>query len=473
MKDATQQKFSILSASIAAVLAFLLTNINAAYAVAASTSEASNANNSSNPIVFVLEIDGPIGPATSDYFKRNLELAQQQRAQLVVLQMNTPGGLDSSMRVIIRAILASPIPVAGFVGPQGARAASAGTYILYACHIAAMAPATNLGAATPVQIGGIGMPEPGVSEKDKEKTKDTKSAMEKKTINDATAYIRSLAELRGRNAEWAEEAVRSAKSLSSKAALENDVIDLVATNIADLLQKIDGRELQIQEKAITLNTKSAVIEYREPDWRNRFLSVITDPNIAYILMLIGVYGLILEFYNPGGIIPGVVGAICLLVALYAFQVLPVSYAGLGLIGLGIMLMVMEAFVPSTGVLGIGGVIAFIVGSVILMDTESEAFRIALPLIVAVAVFSALVLAFLIGLVLRARRSAVVSGEAAMIGESAEALEDFAHEGQVRVHGEIWHAVTEQPLHKGDTLPVKAVHGLQVTLGKPQQSGEKS
>ncbi len=466
MLDAARKKYPAFIALIVALLVLLLIANSAVYAAPAKSPRLN-----STPIVYLLKIDGPIGPATSDYFTRNLEAAQQQQAQLLVLQMNTPGGLDSSMRDIIRAILASPIPVAGFVGPQGARAASAGTYILYACHIAAMAPATNLGAATPVQIGGIGMPEPGDAQ-EKDKAKDAQSAMEKKAINDATAYIRSLAELRGRNVEWAEEAVRSAKSLSSQAALKNNVIDLIASDVAALLQKIDGRELEIQDHAITLKTKSALIEYREPDWRNRFLSVITDPNIAYILMLIGVYGLILEFYNPGGIIPGVVGAICLLIALYAFQVLPVSYAGLGLIGLGILLMVMEAFVPSTGVLGIGGVIAFIVGSVILMDTESEGFKIALPLIIAVAAFSAFVLVFLVGLALRARRSTVVSGAAAMIGESAEALQDFAHEGRVRVHGEVWHAVTEQAMRKGDTLPVKSVDGLQVTLGTSER-GEQS
>jgi membrane-bound serine protease (ClpP class) len=340
------------------------------------------ASEDTEPVAWLITISGAIGPATSDYVTRNLEDATSANARLLILAMDTPGGLDSSMREIIRAILDSPIPVVSFVSPQGARAASAGTYIMYASHIAAMSPATNLGAATPVQIGGgIGLPEPensdGEDSAEDQSAQNTADAMKNKSINDAAAYIRSLAELRGRNIDWAEQAVRQASSLPAHQALEMNVIDLMVEDVEDLLQKIDGRQVLIQGKSIELNTASISIKQVEPDWRNRFLSTITDPNVAYILMLIGIYGLFLEFYSPGGIVPGVVGAISLLVALYAFQVLPVNYAGLALIGLGVMLMIMEAFVPSVGILGTGGVIAFVIGSVILMDTESEAFQIAI------------------------------------------------------------------------------------------------
>ncbi len=431
------------------------------------------------PLVWLLRIDGAIGPATSDYVTSNLAAARLANLRLVILALDTPGGLDSSMREIIRAILDSPMPVISFVSPRGARAASAGTYILYASHIAAMAPATNLGAATPVQIGGdIGMPKPD-QPVDRQGDADNSAGtvidpMKKKSVNDAVAYIRSLAELRGRNIEWAEQAVREASSLPAHEALQMNVIDLMADDVADLLQKIDGRDLVIKGQKIEIETASISIEEIKPDWRNRFLSVITDPNVAYILLLIGVYGLFLEFYNPGAIVPGVMGAISLLIALYAFQVLPVNYAGLALIGLGILLMVMEAFIPSTGILGIGGVVSFVVGSVILMDTESEAFQIAVPLIIAVAVFSVLLLVMVFGMLIRSRRVALVSGDSVMLGEKAEVMEDFVEQGQVWVHGELWQAVTEQPVKKGQLIPIKAINGLKLILSnKEYTTGERS
>jgi membrane-bound serine protease (ClpP class) len=444
-----------------------------------STGEGKSVGLETEPVAWLLRIDGAIGPATSDYVVDNLAAARLANARILVLSIDTPGGLDSSMRDIIRAILDSPIPVASFVSPQGARAASAGTYILYASHIAAMAPATNLGAATPVQIGGgIGIPKPDKSADQQDDADNSAepvvSAMEKKSVNDAIAYIRSLAKLRGRNIEWAEQAVREASSLPAHEALEMNVIDLMADDVADLLQKIDGRQLLIKGQKIALETASISVEEIQPDWRNRFLSVITDPNVAYILMLIGVYGLFLEFYNPGGIVPGVAGAISLLIALYAFQVLPVNYAGLALIGLGIMLMVMEAFIPSTGILGIGGVVSFVVGSVILMDTESEAFQIAVPLIIAVAAFSVLMLVMVFGMLVRSRRVALVSGDSAMLGEKAEVMEDFVEQGQVWVHGELWQAVTEQPVKKGQMIPIRAIKGLKVILNNTENTkGERS
>jgi len=453
--------------------------VQSAVGLSISNNDDNSVASNTRALAWLLKIDGAIGPATSDYVTSGLSAAATDNVRVVVLAIDTPGGLDSSMREIIRAILDSPVPVASFVSPQGARAASAGTYILYASHIAAMTPATNLGAATPVQIGGgMGMPELG---KPDDKTgdeakpaQDAATAMKNKTVNDAVAYIRSLAELRGRNIEWAEQAVREASSLPAHEALEMNVIDLIAENVSDLLQKIDGRQVAIHGDTIELDTDSIAIEEITPDWRTRFLSVITDPNVAYILMLIGVYGLFLEFYNPGGIIPGVVGAISLLIALYAFQVLPINYAGLALIGLGILLMVMEAFVPSTGILGIGGVIAFVFGSIILMDTESKSFQIALPLIIAVAAFSVLLLVIIVGMLIRSRRVALVSGDSAMLGEMAEVVEDFSDKGLVRVHGELWQAVTEGAVKKGQLLPVKAVNGLELSLSENDKTtGEQS
>jgi len=315
----------------------------------------------------LLQVQGSISPATSDYVVRGLEHAAEQGAALAILRLDTPGGLDSAMREIIQAILGAPAPVVTFVAPSGARAASAGTYILYASHVAAMAPGTNLGAATPVELGGsTPLPQRPVSPGTPEQARQGETdALGAKRVNDAVAFIRSLAQLRGRNADWAEQAVREAASLPAQDALALGVIDLVAADTQELLAKLHGRTVQVLGRSRVLDTEDIVVVPREPDWRNRLLAVITDPNVAYLLLILGVYGLIFEFISPGFILPGVVGAIALLLGLYALHILPINYAGLGLMLLGLAFMVAEAFAPSFGVLGIGGAIAFIVGSLLL------------------------------------------------------------------------------------------------------------
>lgn len=427
--------------------------------------------------IIQLTIEDVIGPATDDYIERALDTAADEQVALVVIRMDTPGGLDTAMRGIIKNITNSPIPIATIVAPSGARAASAGTYILYASHIAAMAPGTNLGAATPVQIGG--MPSPAKDDKDKADKEqpaqpDISDAKTNKAINDAVAYIRGLAELHGRNQDWAEKAVREAASLQASEALKLNVIDIIADSVPDLLKKLDGREVVVLGEKRILHTAGLPVEQLEPDWRSRLLSVITNPNIAYILMLIGIYGLIFEFSNPGAIVPGTIGAICLLLALYSFQLLPINYAGVALILLGVALMVGEAFQPSFGMLGIGGTIAFVIGSIILMDTDMPGFGIDISVIVTFAAISVLIFIFVIGMAIKARRRPVVSGMEELIGGLAIVDNDFDHYGTVTIHSEHWSATTDQPLKKHQSVKVIGIKGLtlQVTPSE-EQNKEKS
>lgn len=406
--------------------------------------------------VWLLDVDGVIGPASADYLSRGLKEAAEQDAAMVIIQMNTPGGLDESMRSIIQAILTSPIPVVVYVSPAGARAASAGTYILYAAHVAAMAPATNLGAATPVQVGRA--PSPPVEDEGGDKPRP-RSDMERKILNDAVAYIESLAELRGRNKEWAVRAVREGVSLSSQQALTDKVIDLIAADLDHLLQQLNGRAVRMEGDDLQLRTENAPIIWVAPDWRSRFLAIITNPNVAYILMLVGIYGLVFEFSSPGLGGPGVVGAICLLLALYAFQVLPVSYVGLGLIIVGLGLMVAETFSPTFGVLGVGGAVAFVIGSVMLMDTNLPAYQIALPIILALAVASVALLIFTLGMVYRSRQSEQVTGVETLVGEIAEVEYVNRNRPLVRLQGELWQVRCDEELVPGDRVIVRDVRDL--------------
>jgi membrane-bound serine protease (ClpP class) len=437
-------------------------------------------------LVSVLTVQDAIGPATSDYIRSGISEADQRGAELVVLQLDTPGGLDSSMRDIIQEILASRVPVATYVYPQGARAASAGTYILYASHIAAMAPATTTGAATPVSIIGGGSnpfaPETGEDteaedSEDQEEVREPSvpepaTASERKAINDAVSYIRGLAEQRGRNADWAERAVRFADSVSAQQALELGVVDFLASDLDDLMTQIDGIELEVAGRSETLSTSSVTYEDFEADWRTQLLAVITNPEIAYMLLLIGIYGLIFEGYNPGAIVPGVVGAICLLLALFAFQVLPVNYAGLALIILGIILMVAEFFVPSFGALGLGGIAAFVFGSLILIDTDIPGFERPTGLITGISAVAGAGLLAIVWFAMRARRRPVVSGIEEMVGASAVALSDFDDEGQVFVHGERWLARTSAPVAEGQTLRITKIDGLSLEV-EPQRLQAKN
>lgn len=437
------------------------------------------------PTGLVLTVEGAIGPATMDYVVRGIRRAESEGVEVLVIQMDTPGGLMDSMRGIIKEILSSSVPVVTWVSPAGARAASAGTYILYGSHVAAMAPATHLGSATPVQMGGLpGSEEPASDEEesdsgsgdngnadnereaDEEQSEPEKrrggSAMERKVLEDAVSYIRGLAERHGRNADWAEEAVREAVNLGASDALDRNVIEVVADNMTSLMEQLDGRTVKMADGERTLATKNIELTRADPDWRTRLLSVITDPNVAYFLMIIGFYGIIFELSNPGAIFPGVIGAISLILALFAFQVLSVNYAGLALILLGLAFIVGEAFMPSFGILGIGGIIAFVTGSIILMDGSHQ--DISLPTIGGTALVAAGFILWTVIRLIGLRRKHPVSGSEQMVHERAIALDEFQasdgqYKGHVRLSGERWNAVCQTPVRAGDHLRVTAIEGL--------------
>jgi membrane-bound serine protease (ClpP class) len=405
--------------------------------------------------VVQLDIDGAIGPATAEYVREGFAEAQRRHSDLIILRLDTPGGLSSSMRDIIHDILESRIVVVAYVSPSGARAASAGTYIVYASHVAAMAPSTHLGAATPVMLGAPF----GGRDNDKDKKEGTsRSAEEAKAINDAIAYIRGLAQTRGRNAEWAEKAVRDAATLTAPEAKQQQVIDIVANDMSDLLRQLDGRVVRIGQQDMTLRTGNLHVETVAPNWRTQLLAVITNPSIAYLLLLAGIYGLLFEFFSPGSYFPGVLGAVCLLVGLYALNLLPVSYAGAGLLLLGVALMVAEAFLPTFGVVGIGGIAAFVIGSVLLFRGEVPGFQISWQLVAVSTVTSAAFLIIALGAAWRAHRRPVVTGDMSLRGSTGHVIRWDGAEGEVHVNGERWRAELA-----GSTASAPAAPGARVRV----------
>ena len=456
--------------------------------------------------VWLVDLDGAVGPASVDLVIRAIEDAGAADAEALVIRMDTPGGLDKSMRDLVKAILASKIPVITYVSPSGARAASAGTYIAYASHIAAMAPATNIGSSTPVSIAPQQQPprspspfrpappaEDGQGAQDGQEGQDSAEgaedgdakaqkpagreaapppadAMTRKVVNDAVAYLQSLAELRGRNVDWAEKTVRDGDNLRASAALEQNVIDLVVPNLAVLLEELDGREVEVGDAVHTLATAEAELVIVETDWRHELLSVITDPSIAYGLLIIGVYLLMLEFYNPGTFFPAVTGIICLLLGAYGLQMLPVNYAGLALIAVGIGMLILEVMTPTYGVLGVGGVVAFVIGSIILVDSDLPGYQLPIAIIAGFAAATGGVAFFIVGAAVRARRARVVSGVEGMVGGSALVLEDFHDRGTVRAFGEIWQASSTAPLAKDSKVRITGVDGLLLAV-EPEDEQE--
>lgn len=402
-----------------------------------------------------LNVSGPIGPATADYVTQGILHAQDSEADLIVMTLDTPGGLSSSMRHIIKVMLSSSIPIVVYVSPSGARAASAGTFILYAANVAAMAPGTNLGAATPVNMFG--------GKKDKA---SKPSASETKALNDARAYIRSLAQMRERNETWAEAAVARGESLSADEALQHHVIDVIAPNVSVLLQKIDGMKVSVNQRSVTLNTKNVSIFNYEPDWRANLLAVITNPTMVYVFLMIAFYGIFLEFSHPGLIIPAVVGVISLLLALYGLQMLPVNYVGLSLLFIGFVLLIAEIFVTSFGILALSGLICFVIGSILLMDTNVVGFGIPWGAILGFSIATALFVFFLLQLVIRSRHRPQVSGVSALVGQVGDVSID-GDKAWLEVNGELWKIKNAAGLEPGDRAEVSSVSGLEITVKKEQ------
>jgi membrane-bound serine protease (ClpP class) len=412
--------------------------------------------NFADNFVYVIKVEGTINPATAEYISSSIKKATEEGAECLVIELDTPGGLLESTRSIVKSILSAEIPVVVFVYPSGARAGSAGVFITLSAHIAVMAPGTNIGAAHPVGIGGMG---------------DTSKVMEQKITNDAAAFVRTIAEKRNRNVKWAERAVRESISSTETEALKDSVIDLIAKDLKDLLDKIDGRKVKINSEEKILRTKDAKVKFVEMNWREKLLALISDPNIAYILLLLGIYGILFELYNPGAIFPGVIGAICLILAFYSLQALPINYAGLALIVLGIILLLLEIKIVSNGLLTIGGAISLLLGSVMLINSPFELMQISLTVIITAVALTVLFFLFAIGMALKAQRRKPTTGKEALVGERGIALTKFKPAsngwatGQVRVHGEIWKAISQDAINPNEEIVVRGVEGLTLKVEK--------
>lgn len=422
-----------------------------------------------NGPVLVFDVKGVIGFTSADYLKRAVQRAQDENASLIIMRIDTPGGLVSSTREMIQTILASPIPIVGYVAPSGARAASAGTYLMYASHLAAMAPATHLGAATPIQMGAPGTTPPTQPSKDEKNDDGQAGAAERKLMNDAVAYLRGLAELRNRNADWAEKAVREGATLTANQALQENVIEIVAPDLRELLAAVDGRSVTTSAGPVTLATRDKPIIQVDPSWHIQVLQVIADPNVAFILLLIGIYGILFELLNPGAIFPGVIGGISLVLALTALTVLPTNFGGVALLLLGIALLAGEAFTPGFGIMGIGGIVAFILGGLFLFDPDQVDvdFSVSTPLIIGAAIASAGILAGVLGVAVRSRQRQVRTGAEQLIGSSGEVVQWSGQTGRVRVHGETWGARSGSVLLEGDPVVVTDREGLTLIV-KPKR-----
>lgn len=416
------------------------------------------ASTSTNTAI-LLQVKGVISPANQNYVERGIDYAIRQNAKFVILQLDTPGGLESSMRGIVQAITHSSIPVIVYVGPTGSRAASAGTFIAYAGHISAMAPGTNIGAASPVDILGMSATAP-----------EQLTTEQKKAINDASAFIRSLAQLNGKNSQWGESAVRNSASISAEEAKNLKVIDVIANNQQELLQQLNGRTVHVNGGSVKLDTHNVQITEVPPDWRYQFLSIITNPNVAYLLLLVAIYGLFFEFSSPGLVIPGVCGVIALILVLYAFQIIPVNYTGLTLLLVGVVFMVCEVYISSFGILGIAGVIAFIIGSIMLFDFNDQHYHLAWILIILMCILTFTFFFMVLSLAIASYKKAIVTGREGLIGTEGVVMNAVNEHALVRVLGEIWEAKSNEPLQSGQVVKVTNVHGLTLTV-KSVKSGQ--
>lgn len=426
--------------------------------------------------IAILRINGAIGPATTDYISRAMDEAIEKGAVTIIITIDTPGGLDAATRDLIKKILASNIPIVTYVHPAGGRAASAGTYILYASHIAAMTPSTTLGAATPVSIGLPSlpkMPKPETGDNTEDDSAgapdDSQTSMERKILNDSIAFIRGLASRHGRNEVWAEQAVRDAATLTAAEALELNVIDYVANDIDDLLTKIHQHKVNMENGKQDVISENINIVHYEPDWRNKLLAIITDPQVAYILLMIGIYGLLLEGYNPGALVPGIIGGICLLTAFYALQVLPINYAGLALIFIGILFIVAETMAPSFGILGIGGIVATTLGSIMLIDSDLPGMQISRMLIGTIASISSMIVFLVLFFVARSLRIKRTPLEKAMIGQTATVSALTNDNIYVSISGEQWCAKSEAKLNPGDLVTIVSQDGLILDVQRSEEN----